>query len=94
MLNVAEESEMIGENMDGFISCIGRGVRGVSVPPKTENSVRVAVHYRDKLCQLMVVDGTWYITGGMGYSIPCHSTTHTMVRKVERFPSFSVLDLV
>ena len=36
VLNDAVESEMIGENMDGFISCIGRGVRGVSVPPKTE----------------------------------------------------------
>ena len=28
------ESAMIGENIDGFISCIGNGVRGVSVPPE------------------------------------------------------------
>ena len=33
-LNGAEESGMIGENMEGFISCIGRGVNGVNVPPE------------------------------------------------------------
>ena len=33
-LNGAEESGMIEENI-GFISCIGRGVKGVNVPPET-----------------------------------------------------------
>ena len=32
MLKGAEESWMIGGNIDGFISCIERGVRGVRVP--------------------------------------------------------------
>ena len=34
-LNGAEESVMMEGNMEGFISCIGRGVNGVNVPPRT-----------------------------------------------------------
>ena len=33
MLKGAEESGMIGENIEGFISCMGSGVSGVSDPP-------------------------------------------------------------
>lgn len=33
VLKGAEESGMIGENIEGFISCMGSGVRGVSDPP-------------------------------------------------------------
>ena len=33
MLKGADESGMIGENIEGFISCMGSGVRGVSDPP-------------------------------------------------------------
>ena len=33
VLKGADESGMIGENIEGFISCMGSGVRGVSDPP-------------------------------------------------------------
>jgi len=35
-LNGAEESVMMEGNMEGFISCIGRGVNGVNVPPRLD----------------------------------------------------------
>ena len=65
-LNGAEESGMIGENMEGFISCIGRGVNGVNVPPEI----------RLFLLSTVSIGGEQWI------------------RKVGRFSSFYVLDLV
>ena len=58
---------MIGENMEGFISCIGRGVNGVNVPPEN---------------RLFLLSATVSIGG------------EQWIRKVGRFSSFYVLDLV
>ena len=45
VLKGAEESGMIGENIEGFISCMGSGVRGVSDPPAmTMSRVRSVIN--------------------------------------------------
>ena len=71
MLKGAEESWMIGGNIDGFISCIERGVRGVRVPAPEINQqsmerkgdkilkTRLASTRPDKSCLIVTRDSNW-----------------------------------
>ena len=108
------ESAIIGENIAGFISCIGRGVSGVRVPPKIQES---ALHNiteincvnwfgsrvdggRNLVLRLMGKrhvrshNSDWSFGTHIPLSLVATGWATTMIRKVERFPSFYVLDFI